>query len=74
MLFEKKEIWPMYSRVNQTVTLTITEDEYEILLTALGYATAYAQKGDRVLFRHYIELMNSLNKGNPAYTPFEVPK
>jgi len=65
----------MYSRKDDAVTLTMTVDEYEILLTALGYATMYAHRqSDRVLVKHYLALMNSLNQGHPHYTPYEVPE
>lgn len=64
----------MYIRNGETVVLTVTLDEFSVLVTALGSATAYAhQEGDWLMVRAYVELMNSLNKGNQGYTPFEVP-
>ena len=65
----------MYQSKEDTVILTMTGDEYQTLLTALGYATmASLQAGDRILAKHYFDLMDSLNKGNPRYTPYGALK
>ena len=62
-------------RNEDVVILTMTGDEYRTLLIALGYATMTAlQSGDRIMVKHYFELMNSLNKGNSAYKPYGAPK
>lgn len=65
----------MYQRKDDTVTLTMTVEEYESLLMALGYALGFSNnRGNLDLFSEWIKLANSLNKGNPKYTPYEVPK
>jgi hypothetical protein len=58
-----------------TVTLpTLTRDEFETLLLALGYATGAAlARKERSLSLNFIRLMNALNRDNPDYVPYEIP-
>ena len=65
----------MYQRKDDIVTLTMTFEEYESLLTSVGYALSAAkQMGDQYFFRSWIQLVNSLNEGHPHFQPYEVPK
>jgi hypothetical protein len=62
---------------NQTVSLsvTLTQAEYESLLFLLGMAmgTATKEKMTRLSYT-CLRLMNKINEGNPNYTPYWVPK
>ena len=64
----------MYLKDGDDVVLRMTQKEYDILLTALGSATAYAcLQNERWMWLACLELMNSLNSQNSNYTPYEVP-
>ncbi|MCU1338813.1 MAG: hypothetical protein JWO19_4394 [Bryobacterales bacterium] len=58
-----------YREENNQVVLTMSRDDYETLLMALGAFTVYAYNPARIL-----EVCNRLNEGNPNYTPYEVEK
>lgn len=58
-----------YSQTEDQVILTMTREDYNSILFALGYATgASSDLPDRK--NALIELMNRLNQGNPNYTPY----
>ncbi len=62
-----------YKREGDTVFLTMTVDQYELLLLALGYATGAASKDGSSFFWTFVRLVNELNEGNPNFTPYELP-
>jgi hypothetical protein len=64
----------MYQREDDTVTLTMTVEEYQTLLIGLGYTLVIARGKDPDLYVRWIKLVNSINDGNPKWTPYEVPK
>jgi hypothetical protein len=55
-------------------TFTLTRDQYDQLLIALGMAagTAHGQ-GNRKLFIGLLRLANEINKNNPNWLAFELP-
>ena len=60
-------------RENGRAVIDITEDDYEILLWALGVATTTtAPEGCPVNWR-LLALANRINEGNPAWVPYEIP-
>jgi len=52
-----------YARHGERVSLTMSDDDYSLLLVLLGYAAGHVMAGS------VFALMNRLNAGNPAYTP-----
>lgn len=58
-----------YREENDQVVLTMSRDDFQVVLMALGAWTATTwQKGNDHMFR----LLNRLNEGNPHYTPYRV--
>jgi hypothetical protein len=58
----------------QIPELTLTDDEQDVLLIALGYATGAAMKdNDRKLGYAILRLTNKLNENNPNYVPYQIP-
>jgi hypothetical protein len=55
-------------------TFTLTRDQYETLLLALGTAAgaAHSQKQNE-LFIAFLRLANEINKNNPNWQPYELP-
>lgn len=53
-----------------TVTLTLSRDDYELVLMALGIAIGCASR-DGVPIQSWLELTNRINEGNPNYTPYK---
>ena len=61
------------TRKDGLVHITITDAEFDVLLIALGTATGAAcvpKVAD--IRRSFIRLVNSINVGNPQFTPYEV--
>jgi hypothetical protein len=55
------------------VVLTMSVNDYENLLLALGYAGgAAAGRHEIALFRNWLGLANRLNEGNARFTPYAV--
>jgi hypothetical protein len=64
----------MYRRDGETITLTMTVDQYAWLMMALGYALGWAGRtAGHDLTAGFLLLSNALNEGHPQYTPYEVP-
>jgi uncharacterized protein YfaT (DUF1175 family) len=59
---------------DDSITFTITNSEYMMLLVMMGYATGAASQQDQALFRSFLRLANSINKDNPKWIPYEVPE
>ena len=60
-----------YREENGRVILTISREDYEILLMALGALTVVKlnEPGEP---QRMLGLVNRLNQGNPNYTPYQV--
>lgn len=57
------------------IVLTMTRDEYSLLLLQLGYALGALSKENslpRELMNQALKLVNSLNEGNPNWKPYEL--
>lgn len=61
-----------YREENGQVLLTMSRDDYQMLLIVLGYATGGAIKEHWTSATRMFELTNRLNEGNPHYTPYQV--
>lgn len=59
-----------YREENDQVILTMTREDYQMLLIVLGYATGAAIKEHWTPAHIMFELTNRLNYGNPNYTPY----
>ncbi len=63
-----------FKQEGQTITLTCTRDDYDLLLIGLGIANGSAMHaGNRALSRTFFGLINRLNEGNPHFRPYEIP-
>lgn len=61
-----------YREEGGAVVLTMSREDYNALLMALGYV-AGASGGLWKDMRFALGLVNRLNAGNPSFTPYEVP-
>lgn len=61
-----------YREENGQVVLTMSREDYQILLISLGYYTAGIDSRGGSALGEMIELLNRLNEGNPHYTPYRV--
>ena len=63
-----------YSEKDGQVVLSMSREDYETLLIALGYYTGGISQraGKNEAFTEMIELLNRLNQGNPNYRPYQV--
>jgi len=63
-----------YREENGQVVLTMSREDYERVLMALGMATGASMQGRGPLaMRVIVPLLNRLNEGNPNYTPYAEP-
>lgn len=62
-----------YAEMNGQVVLTMSHEDYQMLLFALGIATGSALK-DAKPIKPILEFMNRLNQGNPNYSAYQVEK
>ena len=54
--------------------ISLTKDEYESLILALGYATGAAMKtGETNMQRAFLKLANAINRDNSSWVPYEIP-
>jgi hypothetical protein len=58
----------MMKRENGQVIINISEDEFAILLLALGFAIGSTKSWTQK--RIWFLLANSINEGNPNWTPY----
>lgn len=54
-----------YAEKDGQVVLTMSREDYDIMLMALGAFTAYSYDRERIL-----ALVNRLNEGNPNWMPY----
>lgn len=64
----------MMRRENGQVHLTITTDEFNTILMALGGFLSAAMQDQHPLAIHVLRVANSINIGNPDWTPYEIPE
>lgn len=64
----------MYTEDNEgRVILTISHEDYNTLLLCLGFAAGSAMKETQLPMAHaFLKLANSINVGNPDWTPYET--
>ena len=55
------------------VACTMSPDDYELLVLALGFATGAAIKNNPPFVESLMGLTNRLNEGNRNFTPYELP-
>jgi hypothetical protein len=55
-----------------SATVVFNPDDWARLMMICGYASG-ACRDDREFFCVTVRFINALNKGNPKFTPFEVP-
>lgn len=60
-----------YQADGETVTLTMSREDYNFLLMALGMATGIASRDQ---MWNIVSLVNQMNVGNPDFTPYEIPE
>ena len=63
----------MYQEKDGQVTLTMTRGEWDTLLCLLGIASGHCRSRIPEMFPLAMLLLNSLNEGNPQFTPYEIP-
>jgi hypothetical protein len=63
----------MFTRQNDRIIIDISEDEFDSLLIALGYAIG-ARSTHEPLPYGWLRLANSINEGNPNWTPYKLPE
>jgi hypothetical protein len=63
-----------WQRDKNTVTISMTVEDWEELLLALGRAGGLLLRdGARTEFRRHLALVNRINSGNPNFFPYEIP-
>jgi hypothetical protein len=62
-----------YTAIGDVVMLRLTGVEYDRLLIMMGFAVGAAMKEDMGMAYRFVDLVNRLNKGNPAFKPYEIP-
>ena len=62
-----------YQESDGIVTLTMSRDDYERLLMALGIATGCASR-DGFPIIGWLELSDRINEGNPHWTRYTSPE
>lgn len=63
-----------YTKQGETITLTMTQDDYETLLLVVGIAAGSSFLPNRALFWRLMQFANEMNTGNPQFTPYEIPE
>jgi len=61
-----------YSEQDGNVVLTMSREDYQMLMIVLGYATGGAIKDAWTPASRMFELTNRLNEGNPNYKPYQA--
>lgn len=59
-----------WQKIDGRVVITLTEEEYSQLLLLLGFASAEAIHGAGLDPTPIFRLMNTINAGNPKWTPY----
>ncbi len=63
-----------YSEQDGQVKLTMSRDDYDLVLKVFAMATVRAMSDKRPILSslQVVELLNRLNQGNPNFTPYRV--
>ena len=61
-----------YSEENGQVTLTMSREDYQLMLIIFGAACGWMTLARAGNPGRVLELLNRLNEGNPNYTPYQV--
>lgn len=64
-----------YQRNPDGVTLTLSEDDFHLLILTLGFAVTCASQAERregLKPERILHLANSINDGNPKWTPYLI--
>jgi hypothetical protein len=63
-----------YSKQDDQVTLTMSWEDYELVLKVFAMATVRAMTDKRPILSslQVVRLLNRLNQGNPNFTPYRV--
>lgn len=62
-----------YSKTGETVVLSMDQDDFSLLLFALGLATGAAERdSNRGTALNLLGLVNRLNEGNPRFIPYKL--
>jgi hypothetical protein len=73
ILSAREEDKTLMKRTPEGVTVELTEDQYELLVQALGYAAgAAAAANNGSMFRQYLRLANVVNDGNRAWVAYAI--
>jgi hypothetical protein len=56
------------------LNISLDEDESVLLLMLLGYAVGTALKNRDPFAMKFVDLANKMNRDNPNWTPYEIPK
>lgn len=60
-----------YKETDDVITLTMSREDYERLLMAIGIATGWqSREGQRI--RDWLEFVNRINVGNLRFVPYSV--
>jgi hypothetical protein len=55
------------------MTIELSDEEFKILLLAMGYATgAAAKEGNHQLANSFLILANAVNRDNPRWIPYKT--
>jgi len=58
----------------ETITITLTRDEFDLFMLLMGEATGSAMRqGNGARVCSYLGLANSVNKDNPRWIPYQIP-
>jgi hypothetical protein len=62
-----------YSVRDGLVCVTMTADDWSLLLVSLGMAAGRALRaGDNETLKEVLGLVNRLNQGNPSFKPYDL--
>lgn len=63
-----------YSEENRQVVLTMSSEDYQFLIFALGVSAAARERLHDSIdwINQVVSLLNRLNEGNPNYTPYQL--
>lgn len=52
--------------------ISLSEDDFTLLMFALGIAAGAVSMDNPAQFKSFIKLANTINKDNPNWTPYEM--
>lgn len=63
-----------WTAVGDEIVLRLSVDDYDRLLIMMGFATGAAFKKDVHMAYQFVDLVNRINRGNPKFRPYAIPK